>query len=259
MYSYLLHGFTKEGREILRLKNGKRYIGGRSSLFNSRFEFVDSVSFAWQYLEIFKRQLYKFGTENSQPYLIDCGANIGVSILYLKKLLPNAEVVAFEPDKNVFEVLQRNIQNAKLKDVTLINKALWDKDGKIDFIQEGADGGNIFENQSSLVELKTCEVETISLRSFLNKPVDFLKIDIEGAESVVLKNCSDLLYQVQNIFIEYHSGLNKPQELDSILKILSTNGFRYNIESATIFNEMPFINRTTINNYDNLLNIYAFR
>jgi len=258
-YTYLLNVFTKEGREILRLKNAKRHAGGRTFLFESEFEFVDPVSFAWQYLEIFKRQLYNFNTENTRPYIIDCGANIGVSILYFKKRYPSAMVVGFEPDKNVFTVLQNNIQNAKLKDVVLINKALWDKEEKINFIQEGADGGSITEYHSANNDLKVCEIEATSLRNFLNKMVDFLKIDIEGSEAVVLKNCSDLLYHVKCIFIEYHSTLNKSQELDSILKILTDNGFRYNIESATLFNEMPFIGRKTINNYDNLLNIYAFK
>ncbi len=48
--------------------------------------------------EIFIQQLYKIKLA-SDCYIIDCGANIGLSVIYLKQLLPNATILAFEPDE----------------------------------------------------------------------------------------------------------------------------------------------------------------
>jgi hypothetical protein len=148
-----------------------------------------------------------------------------------------------------------------LTTISLLNKGLWKKEGKIYFNEEGADGGSILEkvNCHSL-NTKTVEIEIISLRQYLNKPVDFLKIDIEGAESVVLEDCKDLLKNVQRIFVEFHSKVDDIQNLGCILNILTTSGFRYYIESGTsIFSFHPFIKRRLLNNYDNLLSVFAYR
>lgn len=254
----LIYFFSKEGREILRLQKIKRYTRATSNLFGLNFEISDSASFISQYLEIFKKEIYNFKSESNQPFIIDCGANVGVSILYFKKLYPDAQIIAFEPDKNIFSILERNVKNRNYKNVTLINKGLWNKEGKMNFIDEGADGGSILNCENEFSG-KRVEIDITSLRTFLNKKVDFLKMDIEGAESIVMNDCEDLLQNVQRIFIEYHSVVNKPQCLDSILNILIKNNFRYFIESVTVKNKSPFIKLDTINNFDNLLSIYAYR
>jgi FkbM family methyltransferase len=41
------------------------------------------------------------------PYIIDAGANIGLSIIYFKKKYPNSKIVAFEPDKLIFNILKK--------------------------------------------------------------------------------------------------------------------------------------------------------
>ena len=62
----------------------------------------DSASYLSSREEIFDQQIYRFNTSNSKPYIVDCGANIGLSIIYFKQLFPNAEIVAFEPDEKIF-------------------------------------------------------------------------------------------------------------------------------------------------------------
>lgn len=76
--------------------------------------------------------------------------------------------------------------------------------------------------------------------------VSFLKLDIEGAEYEVLHECRELLGNVQNIFVEYHSFADKKQELSGILKILENAGFRYYIEHIGVKSHHPFIG---ISNY----------
>ena len=249
-----------ERREITRIKKISRYQTGNSKIFGFEFTFIDSASFIGQYVEIFLKKVYNFNSENKQPYIVDCGANVGVSILFFKKIFPAAQIIGFEADKNVFSVLKKNIENSALKEITVINKGVWKKEGKMLFHQEGADGGNIKDdNDNEKLNGNYFEIETTSLRPYLSKKVDFLKIDIEGAESTVLADCNDLLKNVERIFIEYHSTINSEQQLDSILSTLTKNGFRYYIQSETLFNEEPFLKRKTINNYDNLVCIYCYR
>jgi FkbM family methyltransferase len=249
-----------EANEIKRIKKIPRYQKGNTKLFGFDFTFIDSASFVGQYLEIFNKKINNFKTNKEQPYIVDCGANIGVSVLFFKKIYPNANIIAFEPDKNIFSVLKKNIEKSNCKGIILINKGVWNKEGKIFFNNEGADGGSILEkNNVDPLNKKCVEIETTSLRDYLNKEVDFLKIDIEGAESTVLEDCDDLLKNVHRMFIEFHSGVDSEQHLDSILNILKKNGFRYYIQSETIFNDEPFIKRRSLNNYDNLVCIYSYR
>jgi FkbM family methyltransferase len=265
---YYLNGLKKkiryflsgQRRELARIKQIPRYQKGRTDIFGFDFTFVDSASFISQYSEIFTKRILNFETKNKQPYIIDCGSNIGVSILYFKNIYPNAEIIGFEPDKNIFLSLKQNIANSNLTNILLLNKGLWNQEGKIYFNEEGADGGSILEKVSEhSTNTKTVEIEIISLRQYLNKPVDLLKIDIEGAESVVFEDCKDLLKNVQKIFIEFHSKANEKQNLGSILNILTTNGFRYYIQSGSIFSSQPFIQRRLLNNFDNLLSVFAYR
>ena len=88
----------------------------------------------------------------------------------------------------------------------------------------------------------------------------FLKIDIEGAEIEVIKDCAENLDKVCNIFIEYHSFIGTRQLLDEILLILVDKNFRFFIKPVND-RIQPFINRTNKNypQCDLQLNIFAYK
>jgi len=219
-------------------------------------QIVDSVSFLSTYRELFENEIYKFVTQSSVPYIIDCGANIGLSVIYFKKLYPNAEIIAFEPDGDVFDVLEYNIKAFNFSNVKLVKKGIWNKEGVLRFYAEGADGGRIALDSD---KENIIEIETVGLRTFLERPVDFLKIDIEGAETDVLEDCKDLLKNVSKLFVEYHSFSRRSQTLDKILKIMSESGFRYHIQSVGAFLPQPFCEQGLDTDMDMQLNIFAFR
>jgi FkbM family methyltransferase len=232
-----------------------RYKQGTTNILGNALKFVDSASFCFIYDEVFKKEIYNFKTKNKKPYIIDAGANIGLSTLYFKKLYPSAEIVAFEPDLNVFKILKFNMESFGLEFVSIINKALWNNVTKLKFLREGADGGRIaIAGDDNLVELTT-----IRLQEFLYRKVDLLKIDIEGAEITVLEDCKDLLGNVDRIFVEYHSFSKTPQSLDKLLNILFNAGFRYNIQHVGVFSNNPFIKINEYHNMDLQLNIFAYR
>lgn len=234
----------------------KRFVPSQKQFLGNTIHIHDMASYHLGLDELFVSETYRFATNNPKPYIIDCGANLGMSIIYFKKLYPDAIITAFEADEYIFSFLEKNIQSFKLKNVDLINKALWNEECEKDFWVEGGAGGRLeSEKRGGKYNAVTCT----SLKPILqSRKVDFLKMDIEGAEYEVLKDCEKELHNVDNIFIEYHSFSNQPQKLDEILNIIKNAGFRYHIKEAFVRN-MPFIERNVNAGIDLQLNLFCYR
>lgn len=242
--------------ELLRLKMFPRYTLTTTKLLDKKLFVPDSASFLSMYNEIFKKGTYKFNTFSNNPYIIDCGANIGLSIIYFKTIYPDADVIAFEPDKQIFSILTKNVQSFKLNKVRLVSKAIWSKKTTLNFQAEGADAGRII---TTTTREDTKRIHTDCLIDYLNKPVALLKIDIEGAELEALESCKNKLHFVENLFIEYHSFVNQKQKLDKIIQILLDQNFKLYINSPGFSSAQPFISRNIYRGMDMQLNIYAYR
>src|SRR5699024_1771569 len=105
---------------------------------------------------------------------------------------------------------------------------------------------------------KTQKTKAVRLRDFLNRQIDFLKIDIEGAEYEVLKDIKDHLDKVKKLFVEYHGSFEQNRELIEILNIITTAGFRFYIKEATELYTSPFMGKSKDSLYDIQLNIFCF-
>ncbi|NJM93692.1 MAG: FkbM family methyltransferase [Cytophagales bacterium] len=136
--------------------------------------------------------------------------------------------------------------------------AVWTADEQIQFTDGEGDASHITPSRDG----KGKEIIAKRLKSFLSTldQIDFLKIDIEGAECAVLADCEDELKRVHHLFVEYHSLKDHPQELGALLEILLRQGFRYFIETEQQ-RTIPFINRSLRSNdrFDMQLNIFAYR
>jgi FkbM family methyltransferase len=226
------------------------FFNERKMKFTSPFWFLHSVD------EIFVQEVYRFSSSSETPVIIDCGANIGLSVLYFKELYRNAKIIAFEADPFICKMLDENIKQYGYNNIESINAAVWKKDTTLSFYSEGSVGGKIEFNQSG--DDKMIEVPTIRLRDYLSTPVDFLKIDIEGAEYEVLKDCHDLLGNVKNLFIEYHVMPDEPQTLHEILEWVHRAGFKYYLREA--WNNMTYPYMKVYNDYYQMqLNIFCYK
>ena len=203
-----------------------------STIFNIPIKFADPFWHLHSLNEIFIEEVYKFNADTSKPFIIDCGANVGLSVLYFKKLYPGAKVIAFEPDKAIFKMLLQNLESLNITDVITINKAVWIDDSQIQFLASGALGGKIYTATQDQHPPATQNIESIRLKSFLTSAIDFLKIDIEGAELAVVKDCKDVLHFVKHLFVEYHSDPLQPQSLNELLGIIKGAGFRVYMKEA---------------------------
>lgn len=242
--------------EVLKISKIPRYTEAMVNFLGRPIKIIDSASFVSAHKAIFQDEIYRFKTDKIKPYILDCGANIGLSVIYLKKLYPDSVISAFEPDKKAFDALKFNVNSFDLKDVELINKALWREETSMSFFSQGADGSRIaLENDDKNI----VKVDTLRLKSFIDKPVDLLKLDIEGAETAVLEDSQESLANVKNLFVEYHSFINKEQELDKLLKILKQAGFRYYVQHVGVNSPYPFMKINSALGMDNQLNIFAYR
>jgi FkbM family methyltransferase len=254
--NFLIKGKSMDWSHTIDILNQKpRYIPGNVELFGKSFFYTDSASFRFILQEIFEKEIYAFDINRDDPLIIDAGANIGVSVLYFKKTFPESRIIAIEADPVVSKVLKKNISYQDLTGIEVVEKALWNEITNLSFHQEGADGGRI-ESGS----LNTTTVETALLSNFLvGEKVDFLKIDIEGAEVKVLKESAVYLKNVDKMFVEFHSFIDQKQDLADIIKIIEQAGFRYYIDSPGMSTSKPFIKRPKYAGMDFQLNIYAYR
>ena len=208
---------TKKSREFLKLLflygDRPRYKMHNIRYLGFNMEVPDTLSFIWQYKEIFADESYKFQSDSQNPIIYDCGANIGVSCLYFSRSYPNSKIKAFEADPNIAKILRENLSDNNVKNVEIIDKAVWINSDGVEISLEGADGASIYSKNN------VTKVPSIRLRDLIEneKKIDMLKIDIEGAEYDVLLDCKDTLGKVENIFIEYHSFANSNQNLSEIL------------------------------------------
>ena len=222
------------------------------TFLNFKIYAVDCLSFVFQFKEIFLNEVYKFNCDNESPIIIDCGANIGVSCLYFKKLYPKSRIIAIEADNKIVEILKKNFEINGYQDIDVINKAVWKDNDGVEFSSDGADGGSIV----NLVNKNF--IPSIRLKEILNKypKIDFLKIDIEGAETDVIVDCNESLLVADRIFVEYHSWSGNPQSLSKLLNTLTSNNFRFYIEHVNSILS-PLEDKGKIANFNLQLNIYA--
>lgn len=232
-----------------------RYKPATVKMLGWQISVPDTLSFLYQFKEIFQESTYAFDSANSSPVIYDCGANIGLSCLYFKKLFPQSTLHAFEADPDIFGHLQKNLKNNGFSNgVILHQKAVWINNEGISFSKEGADGGSVIHDQASNV----VKVASVRLRALLAaEKIDLLKLDIEGAEEMVLEDCDGYFGNVDKVFFEYHSHTNRPQAFGKLLDLMQRNGFRYIIQSPHN-KHAPFQNRET-GAMDLQLNVYCYR
>ena len=168
--------------------------------------------------------------------VIDIGANKGYfSLLAAKILNGKGRILSFEPEPGNCFWIRKNIEANDYKIIKLFQIALSDKEGKADLFLGKTEGAHSLNKswQSLRSEKRAITVETRKLDSILKEEnineVDFIKIDVEGAELEVLIGSQDYLKNKKNLVItmDIHPGVNR----NEIYNLLSRNGFKiYSIE-----------------------------
>jgi FkbM family methyltransferase len=207
-----------------------------SKMLGFEISAFDRSSLAFFYREIFARQNYFFRTHNVSPVIIDCGANIGMATLYFKWLYPNARIEAFEPDPKTFQLLEKNVRQNDLRDVVVHNCALWDTNGEIDFFVDPLIPGSTLMSTDNLrMNGERIRVPSRKLSDFVRGPIDFVKVDVEGAENRLLCDlvASGKIDLVEQMVVEYHHHISNHRScLAEFLQQLEHAGLEYQIDAS---------------------------
>ena len=169
---------------------------------------------------------------------IDIGAWIGPTVLYGCQRAKCC--YAIEPDPVAFKILQDNISlNQKLKDkIILFNGCLGETCGEVKLgISSGLSGCGFGDSVSSLLfseSEKSLKVASITIEKFIEryniKDCNFIKMDIEGGEIILLPSMKDYLQKNKpTLYISLHPNWFRNIEKDSrmIIDILTTYNHLY--------------------------------
>lgn len=228
----------------------------RERIFGIDISFFNYKTFTSLFRQMFITREYFFEAASPEPFIIDCGSNIGMSVLFFKWLYPENTVLAFEPDRATFGLLEKNVRGNSLKNVELHNKAVSDTDGTIEFYSNPDNPGALTMSLYSTwnPEKRSYTVDTVRLSPYITKTVDFLKMDIEGAEVMVIRELAQngKLRLIREMVMEYHHHMEPSRDLlGEMLATLEKNGFGYQLQTAL---RPPFRKEQ----YQNLI-IYAYQ
>jgi len=245
--------------EMERLRSLPIAEAGYAHVFQKPFRFHHAASFISTYKEIFEDEFYRFQPKvKNNGVILDCGANMGLSVLYFSINYPTHHIIAFEPEKAIYDVIRENIETFKLKNVTLYDKAVWTEETELTFHSDGGMGGrvnNLYKSSKQPIN----KVKTVALKDLLDEKVDFLKIDIEGAEVEVLESCRGHLRKAKHIFFEYHNHINKPQTFHQLLALIQEEGFKYHIKESSA-RKRPFVDTNLIcETFDMAITVFCYK
>lgn len=160
----------------------------------------------------------------NRPIVFDVGAHVGIFSLFILEKNPNSIIFAIEPEKTNFELLRKNIKN--LKNVKTLKYAITDKISKINLFLSPLSYAHTIVDRGN-VGRKTQLVRSVTinylLKKFKVKKIDFMKIDVESAEELVLKGCKGSLNKINFLMIEIHDEKSIPV----LIKLL---GKKYSIK-----------------------------
>lgn len=137
--------------------------------------------------------------------ILDCGAHIGLPILWALTVNPSIKVLSVEASPDTFKILSGNCAGAKA-DWKTIHRACWSTKGEICFSTRGDSMSHRAETGGKI------KVATIPLSDLINqlspdKNINLMKVDIEGAEEEFLCAAPELLSRIDSIVIELHPKL----------------------------------------------------
>lgn len=194
---------------------------------------LSSLSPQWE----FNKTLVKKG-----DIVFDIGAHHGFyTILLALWTGDEGKVIAFEPSVHNFKILQKNIEINNLQNVITINKAVGSRDEKV----------SISDDCNATVVKKSTylqEIEMTFLDKYLEYTPNFMKIDVEGYETEVLKGAQKILENKPKIDLELHvNEINTLGfKMEDIFKALKKDNYTLWIQESgenipKLYNNEPIV------------------
>ena len=168
--------------------------------------FLNQKYWGLQDIEVISKIIEFKCKKKNKIVFYDVGANIGTHSIALSNIFKNKIVIrAFEAQSNIYEMFNQSIKINNLNNIELYHNVASDKNDEIiridlpDYSKHNNFGGlelfKPFQNSDNAQMQKSGifeDVNSIKL-DFFNEEVDFIKIDVEGMENLVLKGSKNLI------------------------------------------------------------------
>jgi len=171
-------------------------------------------------LEQFDNGFYSFLDDNEDVVMVDLGANIGLFSLYMSSIC--SEIYSVEPTPSHVEIMKDIVEKLDVKNIFPYQVAIHTKNGEEEFqlnssnstmnsfLRHGIDPGG---TDSVMVPTTTL---ADFIKNTVKKRVNFVKMDIEGFENVIVHDPSfeDAIKEIDAIYVEVHDfgGVGKMKE-----------------------------------------------
>ncbi len=154
---------------------------------------------------------------------------MGAFAIYAAKIVgERGRVIAFEPDKNNYDILLKNIYLNDLRNVIPLNRGLWSESTTLRFKSSNGENSSLFFEDDQSCDI--IEVDVVSLDDELSalkiRKLDFIKMDIEGAELEAIKGAKEILKnnRVNLAIASYHIIDGEPTYF-KLRELLSNMGY----------------------------------
>ena len=175
--------------------------------------------------------------------VVDVGAHIGKYTIIASKMVGSkGKVIAIEAHPVNYDILKQNIVMNKLNNVIVLNYAVHSIETMVKLYEpDQEEGTTIYNtimtdrtllNDQKYVEVKADTLDSLLLESGI-KEVNWIKIDVEGAEYEVLKGATNILSSSKDIslLIEIHKLLvNNKTFYDPIIHLLESKNYKLSFE-----------------------------
>jgi FkbM family methyltransferase len=153
---------------------------------------------------------------------VDIGANIGG---YSVRLATRGRVFAFEPDPRNYRLLALNVNLNKLTNIRTYNKAVGDHNGKVKLYLSRFHGRHSTIEGSVRGGTEYVIIDSVTLDSILAEPdtIQIMKVDVEGAERLVLEGAIRTLEKTKYVIVECSTAY----AVSTINQFLTSRGFHF--------------------------------
>ncbi|MFI5203096.1 MAG: FkbM family methyltransferase [Flavobacteriales bacterium] len=162
---------------------------------------------------------------------LDIGANIGSFSLSLSRKINNGKIIAFEPVSYNVNILKRNIELNKFTNILVEHKGVSNTTGtaRIYFGKKKSGASIVNTGMENSEDIELITVDAYLKQHNINR-VDMVKIDVEGAEHLVLAGAEQLLNQPEKLVLvmEYmqDNHKNTGKSTSDLFNLLLNKGFR---------------------------------
>jgi FkbM family methyltransferase len=244
-YAVLLREFRNGGQlawahhQRRRIDRAQFWDGQVIANVDSREGFVETLVEIWGLTEYTVDGFY---VPASGDVVLDVGANVGLFSVWAARHAPGIRVAAFEPFAENYEALIGNLSGWEHQ-VRPFNIALGRSEGSGQMLATGERSLDHRLSPTALSGVPNVRVVTLSdaIRLTAADAIDFLKLDVEGAELDVIEGAdTETLRRIRKIAIEYHDNI-RPGTLSRLKEILqathriaSVRGQEYGILQAEL-------------------------